>query len=160
MRANTVTHHASSSIERRATACNSSLRVHTYCVAYVQFLYSRLATVLTERGYCVDLPQRRCSFPASSFAANASTAAGSSAPSYLVYFAPPASSFAASLHNRGNQYSANNSLLREPRAATTARVAFDDVTIASHDRYSPQMALLCARHLSMRRRFANTGCLQ
>jgi hypothetical protein len=77
-----------------------------------------------------------------------------------VYFAPPASSFAASLHNRGSQYSANKSLLREPRAATTARVAFDDVTIASHDRYSPQMALLCARHLSTRRRFANTSCLQ
>jgi hypothetical protein len=160
MRANTVAQRASTSIMRRATVCNSSLRVHTYCVAYVRFLYSRLATVLTERGYCVDLPQRRCSFPASNHAANASTAAGLSAPSCQLYSAPPASSFAASLQCRGNQYSANNSVLREPRAATTARVAFGDVTITSHDRYSPRMALPCARQRSMRRRFANTGCLQ
>jgi hypothetical protein len=90
-------------------------RAHTYCVRYAWFLYSRLATVLTERGYCVDLPQRRCSFSTSNSAANALTAAGSSAPLQQQFHVPSSA-----------------------RRLSGARVVYS-VTMDSHDRYSAQM---------------------
>ena len=121
------------------------LRVHTYCVCYVWFLYSRLACLLTERGYCVDLPQRRCSFPPSTSATNASTVAGTAAPRCLARPASLASAIAASPRQRGDRNSANNSLHSRRRAAFAARVSFDGVTIESHDRYSPQMTFPRAR---------------
>lgn len=131
-------------------------RAHTYCVRYVWFLYSRLATVLTERGYCVDLPQRRCSFPASNSAANALTAAGNSAPRCWVNTLSPVSAAAVDPLSRGNRRSDKNSLLRKLRAASSARVSFDGVTIESHDRYSAQMTLLRASAASLRERIAYT----
>ena len=87
----------------------------------------------------MDLPQRRCSFSTSTYAANALTAAGSSAPSCLVYSAPPALSIAVPRTIRGDRGSEKNLVLRHLRAATTARVSFYAVTIECHDRYSAQM---------------------
>jgi hypothetical protein len=68
---------------------------------------------------------------------------------------PVASAALFPLH-RGVRRSDKNSLLREQRAATTARVSFDGVTIESHDRYSAQMTLLCASAASLRLRIAYT----
>jgi len=107
----------------------------------------------------VDLPQRRCSFPASTSATNASTVAGTVAPRCLARFTSLVSAIAASPRQRGDRNSANNSLHRQLRAALTARVSFDGVTIESHDRYSPQMTLPRARHASVRQRIANRGSL-
>jgi hypothetical protein len=134
-------------------------RVHTYCVCYVWFLYSRLASLLTERGYCVDLPQRRCSFPASTSATNASTVAGTVAPRCLARSASLVSAIAASPRQRGDRNSAHNSLHPRLRAAFTARVSFDGVTIESHDRYSPQMTFPRARRASVRQRIAKRRSL-
>jgi hypothetical protein len=50
-------------------------------------------------------------------------------------------------------------MLRLPRAAMSARVAFDVVTIVSHDRYSAQMTVPCVRHASLQRSIASTSCL-
>jgi len=98
---------------------------HTYCVRYVCFLYSRWATVLTERGYCVDLPQRRCSLSTSNSAANTLTAAGRSAPLQQQFHLPSSA-----------------------RRDNGARVVFA-VTIECVDRYSAQMTLRNAQCASM-----------
>jgi hypothetical protein len=45
------------------------------------------------------------------------------------------------------------------RAAFTARVSFDGVTIENHDRYSAQMTLQRARRASIRQRIAKRGSL-
>ena len=104
----------------------------------------------------MDLPPRRCSFPASNSAANALNAAGNTAPRCSEITLSPVSSAAVLSLYRGNRRSDKNSLLHELRAASAARVSFDGVTIESHDRYSARMTLLCASAASLRQRIAYT----
>jgi len=121
--------------------------------------YIRVQRVwLTERGYCVDLPQRRCSFSTSSSAAQAVSVAGSFAPSRLALFAPPASPIVASLAIRDDRSSKK---LDHRACARRDRGAL--VTLCRDDRVSRSLFaaddVRPVRRVSFTRRNADEGFL-
>ena len=108
--------------------CGSYIRVQHDCCSF-------------ERGYCVELPQRRCSFSMSSSAASEMDAASSSAPCHPAQSTPlVVSSFVASLHSRSLR---QIPIVKFARAADAARASHFAVTNRASRSFSAQMTASC-----------------